>query len=112
MEHPPTEWASDAFGGNPPTEVLDLCFQVSQKIKDYVIDTADWWKPGNIDWIRLRIQLLLLEFACEVTRMDRQSGPNMFGTVPQKIEPEKKWVQPSLRSWIRRNGRKVHHENP
>jgi hypothetical protein len=109
MEHPQnlTEWAQDTFGGEPPKEVLDLCFLVSQKIKDYMIDTGDWWKPGNIDWIRLRIQLLLLEFACEVTRLDRQSGPDMFGTVPQKIEPEPKWEPAPLRSWIRRNGKGV-----
>ena len=55
----------------PSPELLELCHRVAGKIKNYVIKTDDWYGfDFPIDWVRIRIQLILLDMIEESRIID------------------------------------------
>ena len=78
------QWMEREYGDVPPPEILDLCHDVACQIKAYVIDTGDWFGAQHIDKVRIMLQSKLLDLACEVVRLDRQSEPNFFGAARER----------------------------
>jgi hypothetical protein len=101
------DWAAQIWGGMPPPEMLEAAHKLACWLKDYMIDSDDFF--GNaypVDMVRIRIQYKLMELMCEAVRIDRQiEGPSFFGTKRQCLEPWRRRQIPPLRSWIRRNGK-------
>ena len=115
MATPEPSLPTDIVEDYPDPEVLDLCSRFAREIKEYVIETDDWFRFQSIDYVRIRIQYILLQVAEEVMLHDRKTeGPSFIEPIAeQKIsvpEPYKRRPAPlykqlqSLRSRLNGHG--------
>lgn len=99
------EWAEKQWGDLPSEEIFDIAHRVSFDIQAIANDPDLYFRPLEI--VRLVIQARLIDAIAEAIRLERESRSN-FGTVPQAFgyKPREPKLDPPLRSWVRRNGRK------